>query len=76
MYKRQVNSSVVAVARERRREDDRLGRAAEQLWDAGLVVVAAAGNNGPGEGSITVPGVSRKIITVGSLCLLYTSRCV
>lgn len=62
-----VNISVGAVARERRREDDLLVRAAEQLWDAGLVVVAAAGNNGPGEGSITVPGVSRKIITVGSL---------
>lgn len=38
----------------------------EQLWDKGLVVVAAAGNQGPAPGSITAPGSSRKIITVGS----------
>ena len=42
----------------------------EQLWDEGLVVVAAAGNQGPGYGSITAPGSSRKIITVGSSDLL------
>lgn len=38
----------------------------ESLWDEGVVVVTAAGNNGPKENSITVPGVSRKVITVGS----------
>lgn len=38
----------------------------EKLWDAGLVVVAAAGNLGPEEGSITLPGISRKVITVGA----------
>ena len=38
----------------------------EQLWDDNMIVVAAAGNNGPGEGSVTVPGISRKIITVGA----------
>ena len=38
----------------------------ERLWDEGVVVVTAAGNNGPKENSITVPGVSRKVITVGS----------
>lgn len=38
----------------------------ETLWDEGVVVVTAAGNNGPKENSITVPGVSRKVITVGS----------
>ena len=30
-------------------------------------VLAAAGNNGPGENTVTSPGVSKKIITVGSL---------
>lgn len=40
--------------------------AVTELWDAGLVVVAAAGNNGPSNKSITAPGISRKIITVGS----------
>ncbi|MCD8324457.1 MAG: S8 family peptidase [Clostridiales bacterium] len=39
----------------------------EGAWDSGIVVIAAAGNNGPGEHTITSPGVSRKIITVGSI---------
>lgn len=38
----------------------------EMLWDDGVVVVTAAGNNGPGENTVTVPGISRKVITVGS----------
>lgn len=38
----------------------------EELWDDGVCVVTAAGNNGPGENTITVPGISRKVITVGS----------
>ena len=41
-------------------------RSLEQLWDENVTVVTAAGNNGPGEGSITVPGISRKVITVGA----------
>lgn len=49
------------------RESLRLIRAVEDAWDAGIVVVTAAGNNGPEEGSITVPGVSKKVITVGSV---------
>ena len=42
----------------------------EQLWDEGMVVVAAAGNQGPRPGSITAPGNSRKVITVGSSDML------
>lgn len=38
----------------------------EELWDDNVTVVTAAGNNGPGEGTITVPGISRKVITVGA----------
>jgi len=47
--------------------DDAMVHAAEQLWDRGVTVVAAAGNEGPGRGTITVPGVSGRIITVGAL---------
>lgn len=43
-----------------------LVRAVETLWDAGIVVVTAAGNYGPLPGTITSPGISRKVITVGS----------
>lgn len=38
----------------------------EHAWDSGITICAAAGNNGPGQGSVTVPGISRKIITVGT----------
>lgn len=52
-----------------------LGKQAEQLllwevealWDAGLIVVVSAGNYGPAQGSIAVPGASRKVITVGAV---------
>ena len=36
------------------------------MWDAGIVVCVAAGNNGPSPQSITTPGISRKVITVGA----------
>lgn len=66
---RVVNISVGTTCR--RAEDHRvLIAGVEQLWDAGLVVVAAAGNQGPKAGSVTAPGSSRKIITVGSSDLL------
>ena len=42
----------------------------EELWDEGFIVVTAAGNMGPEPGSITAPGSSRKVITVGSSDLL------
>lgn len=49
-----------------RREHEALIDGVERLWDEGLVVVAAAGNQGPSPGSVTAPGSSRKVITVGS----------
>ncbi len=47
-------------------ENDPLVRAVEKLWDSGIVVVVAAGNNGPDFGSISAPGNSKKVITVGA----------
>tara|TARA_R110002096_G_scaffold23031_2_gene73517 strand:- start:3305 stop:5302 length:1998 start_codon:yes stop_codon:yes gene_type:complete len=47
---------------------DPLVLAVERLWDAGMVVVVAAGNDGySGSMTITSPANSRKVITVGSL---------
>lgn len=37
----------------------------EQLWDRGILVVCAAGNKGPGDGSISAVGGSAKVLTVG-----------
>ena len=48
----------------------------ERLWDEGLVVVAAAGNQGPKPGSVTAPGCSKKIITVGSSDMLSGKQAV
>ncbi|MDR2183574.1 MAG: S8 family peptidase [Clostridiales bacterium] len=45
---------------------DPLVRAVEAAWDVGIVMVVAAGNNGPKKQSITSPGTSRKAITVGA----------
>lgn len=47
-------------------ENRRLMNAVELLWDLGYVVVAAAGNNGPGLSTISTPGDSKKVITVGA----------
>ena len=46
---------------------DPMVKAVEVLWDMGIIVVAAAGNNGPSKSSVTSPGISRKIITVGAV---------
>ncbi len=47
--------------------NDPLMIGAESLWQAGIVVVAAAGNSGPKMSTIKSPGISNKIITVGGL---------
>ncbi len=62
-----INVSVGMTDTVRPGMQTRLLEAVEQAWDSGIVVIAAAGNNGPEEGTITSPGVSRKIITVGSI---------
>jgi len=61
-----MNISVGAKANQLTAENRMLTDAVEYAWDHGLVVVAAAGNNGPSLGSITSPGTSRKVITVGA----------
>ena len=47
-------------------ENSPLVRGVNSLWEHGLIVLTAAGNQGPAPGSIGAPGNSRKIITVGS----------
>lgn len=61
-----VNISVGTLPQSGDHEEEQLVEAVETLWEAGIVVVAAAGNYGPGAGTITTPGISKKIITVGS----------
>jgi serine protease AprX len=47
--------------------DDPLNQAVMRAWQAGVVVVAAAGNLGPGPNTITVPGNVPYVVTVGAL---------
>lgn len=47
--------------------DDAMVRGAETLWRRGITVVVAAGNEGPAARTITVPGTSPVLLTVGSM---------
>ncbi len=47
--------------------NDAMIRGVEALWDRGITVVVAAGNAGPKPSTITSPGVSSKVITVGAV---------
>jgi len=61
-----LNISVGMLKNAKEEEQVQLIKLVEQVWDEGIVVVAAAGNNGPVENSVTIPGICRTIITVGS----------
>ena len=62
-----VNLSAGAGKHLEYRKEKILIQAVERLWNLGLVVVVSAGNQGPGEGTIAIPGNSRKVITVGAV---------
>jgi hypothetical protein len=46
---------------------DPLNQAVMKAWQAGIVVVVAAGNSGPDAGTITAPGNVPYVITVGAI---------
>src|SRR5215831_425864 len=46
--------------------NDLLANGLDNAVDAGLVVAVAAGNSGPGAGTLESPGRARKVITVGA----------
>ena len=52
--------------------DDPLNQAVMRVWQAGIVVVAAAGNAGPGPFTIGAPGNVPYVITVGAMSDNYT----
>lgn len=61
-----VNISIGSPACEESKASKELLDHVNQLWDDGLVVCIAGGNHGPKPYSISIPGNSPKIITVGS----------
>lgn len=66
--KQKYNIAVVCMSfgSEPLKKNDPLIAGAEVLWDNGICVVAASGNDGPEFGTVKSPGASAKIITVGS----------
>lgn len=52
--------------------DDPLNQAVMAAWDAGIVVVTSAGNQGPVPMTITAPGNIPYVITVGAITDNYT----
>jgi serine protease AprX len=52
--------------------NDPIDQAVMKLWQAGVVVVASAGNSGPGAQSISVPGNTPYVITVGAMTDNFT----
>ena len=64
---RLLNISVGMLASAGLKEKKELLEAVDAVWDAGIMVVTAAGNNGPAENTVTIPGISRKVLTVGSM---------
>ncbi len=52
-----------------------LTEALEKLWDAGVVIICAAGNKGPKPGSISNIGGMQKVITVGCYDDLEPENC-
>lgn len=48
-------------------ENDPLCKAVNKAIDAGIVVVAAAGNSGPSQGTILSPGINKNVITIGAV---------
>ncbi len=52
--------------------EDPLNQAVMKAWQAGIVVIASAGNNGPDPMTIGVPGNVPYVITVGAITDNYT----
>lgn len=57
-------------------KDDPLCQAVRKAWDRGLVVCAAAGNEGPEPRTINSPGIEPAIITVGATDDKNTSKTI
>lgn len=60
-----LNISVGIGDLEDKRKEYALQQKLDEIWDSGILVVCAAGNKGPGDGSVSAVGNSAKVVTVG-----------
>lgn len=61
-----LNISVGTSSKDNLDENSMLVQGVNAVWGNGIVVVVAAGNNGPGPMPISTPEISRRVVTVGS----------
>lgn len=82
---RVLNISVGIGNLDEKAKEQALREKIEQVWNSGILVVCAAGNKGPGDGTISAVGGSDKVVTVGchdgeyrrnssGLCAAYSGR--
>ncbi|HML38189.1 MAG TPA: S8 family peptidase [Bacillota bacterium] len=67
LYKIRVISMSLGATASQPAADDPLCQAVELAWNHGVVVCAAAGNEGPKAKTISSPGIDPKVITVGAI---------
>ncbi len=74
-----VNISVGMGSLDDKKKERALRESVEELWNRGYIVVCAAGNKGPGNGTISSVGGSNRVITVGchdgDTCVENPNRC-
>lgn len=70
-----INISVGIGKMHDRNRSRQLTAALEKLWDAGVIIICAAGNKGPRPGSISNIGGMQKVITVGCYDDLEPQNC-
>lgn len=63
---RVANISVGMLPSSKGKEREQLLDWVDRMWDSGVFTVAAAGNSGPASSSVTIPGASSTVLTVGS----------
>lgn len=67
-----VNISIGTKVSSCKDEESALVKAVDAMWDLGITVITSAGNYGPEYNTITTPGISRKVITVGASQVLIS----
>lgn len=60
-----LNISVGIGSLEEAEKEQALQDKINQVWDSGVLVVCAAGNKGPGDGTVSSVGGSDRVVTVG-----------
>lgn len=61
-----ANISVGMLPQSKHKERGQMLDWVDRMWDSGVFTVAASGNGGPSSSTVTIPGASSTVLTVGS----------